>query len=334
MNKLLKITLYVIITILVLLGGLVSYVSFFLPNTGPAPDISVELTPEKIERGNYLANHVTVCMDCHTLRDWSKYSGPPVEELLGSGGEVFNQDFGFPGRFISKNITPFALADWTDGEIFRAITSGVDRDGKPIFPVMPYTSYSTLDREDIYAIIAYIRSLEPVESVLEPSKPDFPINIIMNTMPVKPQLTERPPATDKVRYGEYMVRASACADCHTNARDGKIIGEYMAGGFEFNMGNGTVVRSLNITPHPVSGIGSWSKEQFVQTFRSYTDSLYVPHEVDMDTQEFQTVMPWIMYGGMTEKDLGAIYEYLMTIPAVDNTVERFSVISPVDIAIH
>lgn len=82
-----------------------------------------------IARGKYLANHVAVCMDCHSTRKWNKYSGPMDENAQGAGGEIFDQNMGFPGKFISPNITPYALREWTDGEIFRAITSGVNKDG-------------------------------------------------------------------------------------------------------------------------------------------------------------------------------------------------------------
>lgn len=51
------------------------------------------------------------------------------ENAQGAGGEIFDQNMGFPGKFISPNITPYALREWTDGEIFRAITSGVNKDG-------------------------------------------------------------------------------------------------------------------------------------------------------------------------------------------------------------
>ncbi len=189
---------------------------------------------------------------------------------------------------------------------------------------MPYESYSKMDREDIYAIIAYIRSIDPVENELEVSKANFPVNLIMNTMPVKPQLTERPPVYDKVNYGAYLVNAAACADCHTKSRDGKILGEYLAGGFQFNLGNRSVVRATNITPDPETGIGNWSREYFVSVFRAFADTTYTPHSVNMDAREFQTVMPWMMYGGMTEEDLGAIYDYLMTVNPVQNRIDRFS----------
>src|SRR6202012_5065901 len=112
---------------------------------------------EKIERGRYLANYVTVCMDCHSTRDWSKFSGPLKEGTLGQGGELFNQKFGFPGTYYSRNITPEGISRYTDGELFRLITTGVTKEGKPMFPVMPYPYYGKMDPDDIMCVIAYIR---------------------------------------------------------------------------------------------------------------------------------------------------------------------------------
>lgn len=75
------------------------------------------------------------------------------------GGEFFGPDLGFPGEFYSRNLTPANLRGWTDGEIFRAITAGVNKEGEALFPVMPYRNYSKMDKEDIYDIIAYLRTL-------------------------------------------------------------------------------------------------------------------------------------------------------------------------------
>lgn len=80
-------------------------------------------------------------------------------ETLGAGGEKFDRTMNFPGEFYSKNITPFALKKWTDGGIYRAITSGVSKDGHPFFPVMPYPNYNQMATEDVYSLIAYLRSL-------------------------------------------------------------------------------------------------------------------------------------------------------------------------------
>jgi hypothetical protein len=79
---------------------------------------------------------------------------------------------------------------------------------------------------------------------------------------------------------------------------------------------------MNITPDKETGIGLWSKELFIQRFKAYAnDSLkYVPVSKD----DFNTPMPWIMYAGMTDEDLGAIYDYLRTVKPVVNQVERFT----------
>jgi len=152
--KIKKLLKWLLIVIVLAIVTLVSFVKFALPNVGAAPDMKVEATPERIARGEYLANHVTVCIDCHSSRDWSKFSGPPIEGTYGKGGELFDQKFGFPGSYTSKNITPANISNWTDGELFRVITTGVDKDGKALFPVMPFHYYGQMDEEDIKCIIA------------------------------------------------------------------------------------------------------------------------------------------------------------------------------------
>ncbi|TVP98915.1 MAG: cytochrome C [Balneolaceae bacterium] len=321
MNRFFRYILYLLSIFVGLITILVGYVKFMLPNTGPAPDIQVEITEAKVDRGRYLANHVMLCMDCHAVRDFSLFSGPPIPETLGAGGEVFDQEMGLPGSFVSRNITPAELGDWTDGEIFRAITSGVSKDGSALFPLMPYPHYSQLDEEDIYAVIAYLRSLDPVENELPASKADFPVNILINTLPAKPNFQQRPDKNDVINYGRYLITAAACTDCHTRMERGEFVGEPYAGGNEYLMPDGSIVRSANLTPHE-TGIGSWTKEQFIVRFKAYSDAYFVPHTVQPG--QFQTIMPWTMYAGMEEEDLGAIFEYLRTLPPVDNYVELFT----------
>ncbi len=308
------------------LGGLVLYVGKFLPNVGPAPDLVIELTPERIARGHYLANHVMLCMDCHSEREWSIFSAPPKPGTEGAGGDIFDQNIGLPGSFVARNITPYSLGNWTDGELFRLITTGVAKDGSAIFPIMPYLSYGKVDAEDIKSVIAYLRTLSPIENKLPASSSDFPISLIMNTIPTKAEFVEIPPKEDQLAYGKYLATAAACADCHTNEVKGKIVGDYMAGGFAFAFPDGSVVRSSNITPDPQTGIGNWTREMFVSRFKQYADSAYVPHH--LRPGEFQTVMPWMMYAGMETEDIEAIFTYLMSIPASQTLVERFSPAPP------
>ena len=104
----------------------------------------VQGTPALVDRGNYLANHVAACMDCHSQRDWTKLTGPILPGTLGAGGQEYGKNYGLPGRLYGRNLTPAALKEWTDQELLVAITTGVNRAGKPLFPLMPYPNYHTI----------------------------------------------------------------------------------------------------------------------------------------------------------------------------------------------
>lgn len=320
--KILKILGIVLVCLIVVVAAGISYVKIALPDVGEPSDLVVEATPELIARGAYLANSVAVCMDCHSQRDWSRFSGPLIAGTFGKGGEVFNEDFGFPGTFVSKNITPAGIGDWTDGELYRLITTGVTKHNAPIFPVMPYGSYGRMAHEDIVSIIAYIRSLEPIENEVQASVANFPMNIILNTIPQPANPQPLPDKSDQIAYGAYLATAAACADCHTPQDKGAPIeGKYLAGGFEFKMPGLGVVRSANITPDVQTGIGAWTEDVFVNRFKSFADSAYVPHKVGPG--EMQTVMPWLMYATMEEEDLKAIFAYLRSLEPNSNKVVRF-----------
>lgn len=331
MKKVLKITLIVFSVIVVAITGLVGYVKTALPaaNVADAPDLKIDYTAERIKRGEYLANNVAMCIDCHSTRDFSTFGGPVIPGTEGKGGEKFGKELGFPGDFYAPNITPAAIGNWTDGELFRAITTGVSKDGHALFPLMPYPNLGQLDKEDIYSIIAYVRTLKPIENEVPPSEPIFPVSLLLNTMPQEAAFTTIPSKEELVPYGKYLFTASACADCHTPMEKGKRIeGKFAAGGMEFNLPDGTVLRSANITPDPQTGIGNWTAEYFVSRFKAYSDSGYVAKKVG--PKEFKTIMPWPAYTHMDSTDLKAIYAYLKTIPAVNNQVIKFEEQQPAD----
>jgi hypothetical protein len=326
MKKVLKFAAYFIVLLLVAIAALLSYVKLALPKVSNAEDLKIDYTAERIERGKYLANSVSVCMDCHSTRDWSKFSGPLVEGTLGKGGELFDQKAGLPGAFYSKNITPEGISRYTDGELFRVITTGVTKEGRAMFPLMPYPYYSHMDREDIYSIIAYVRSLSPIKNDVPESVADFPMNFILNTIPKDAELQTRPDTTDMLAYGAYMTNASGCIECHTQVDKGQIIKDLaFGGGREFQFPNGTSVRSSNISPDAETGIGKWSPEAFVQRFKVYADSAYVPPVVS--PQDPNSIMPWTMYANMREQDLIAIYTYLKSVKPVSNTVSKYSTVA-------
>jgi hypothetical protein len=323
MKKLFKILGYLVIVIVIAVAGLITYVKTALPNVGAATDLKVEKTPARIERGRYLANNVTMCINCHSERDWSKFAGPVVESTIGRGGERFDQKVGLPGVYISKNITPSGIGRYTDGELFRVITTGVTKEGKALFPLMPYSHYGKMDPEDIYSIIAYVRSLAPIEYKTEESVSDFPMNIILNTIPKKATPGNKPDPSNVSAYGGYMVNACGCILCHTQEDKGQIISELaFSGGREFLFPDGSIVRSSNITPDKLSGIGNWSQDAFINKFKAYADSNYKSPAVPQGA--YNSIMPWTSYCNMTREDLTAIYNYLQTLPPMQNTVVKFT----------
>jgi mono/diheme cytochrome c family protein len=304
--------------VVLILIGIVLYIVWFLPSV-PVKEVTVVSSPERIERGKYLASHVMVCIDCHSTRDWSKFSGPMVPGTEGKGGEIFDQKMGFPGHFMSPNITPFNLKDWTDAEIYRAITSGISKGGRPMFPIMPYPAYGTLDTEDIYSIIAYIRSLSPIEYTATRSNPTFPMNVILHLIPKKAEPQAMPPASDTLGYGEYLVRASGCIECHTPAEHGQIVKAFaFSGGREFQMPDGSMLISSNITSDEETGIGKWTKEAFIFRFKTYDLSSFNPPVIHKG--DLQSIMPWTMYAGMDTTDLTAMYKYLHSLKPESNKV--------------
>jgi mono/diheme cytochrome c family protein len=318
MSRLTKSLLGVVLLIVVAAGAALAFLFLRYPNVPPAEEVTVAVTPDRLARGEYLATHVSGCIDCHSQRDWSKFAGPITPGTEGKGGDFFGE----PGSAVqlwAPNITPAAVGDWTDGELIRAITTGVARSGRALFPIMPYPMYAQMAREDIEAIVAYIRTLAPIEHTAPARQLGFPLPLVVRTMPAPAAFRPVPPKTDRVAYGEYMTTAAACADCHTPQEQGAPIpGMTFAGGFEFVMKSGMRIRSANITPDADTGIGTWTEEQFVDKFKAFE---HAPLQVLSDAEQREnTYMPWYLYAGQTREDLGAIYTYLRTLKPVVNRV--------------
>lgn len=109
-----------------------------------------------IARGEYLVKAITKCVDCHGA---------------GLGGDTFNDDLLF-GRLIASNLTAGEGGvgrDYTDADWVRSIRHGVGPDGKPLL-FMPSVEYYPLSDADLGALIAYVKSVPPVDN------PDLPGN--------------------------------------------------------------------------------------------------------------------------------------------------------------
>ena len=325
--KLFKIAVYLLTGIVIIVAAGLIYFNLTYPKFEPPANIKIKVTNDKIERGKYLANHVSVCLDCHSTRDWKYYSAPIVKGTEGKGGEKLDETMGYPGTIYIRNITPAGVGNWTDGELLRAITTGINKSNEAMFPMMPYSNYSQMSQEDVESIIAYLRTLTPVKNDVPKPDYNFPFSLIVKTIPLKAYKPPKPiDKTSHLEYGKYLVTIASCSDCHTPNKEGvPIKGMNFAGGVEWKLPGGTV-RTANITPDNETGIGKWTKEIFIARFKNF-DSDSAKHIPVNTGKEFNTIMPWTMYAGMTEEDLGAVYDYLHTLKPIRNQVTKFSPVS-------
>ncbi len=317
-----KILLSLLVLIVLAVAGLAVFVATYQPAQRPASSAKIEVTAELVARGDYLTHHVLGCFDCHSSRDWSRYGGP-VDGPEGAGGPCMGEEYGVPGKVCFPNITPdkeTGLGTWTDGEILRAIREGVDKNGRALFPMMPYAeAYYALSDQDADAVVAYLRSLPPVSNPVPATEIDFPVSFFIKQAP-KPLAdpVSAPEPSDTVAYGRYLATVSGCISCHTpvDSHQQPIPGMELAGGQDFK-GPWGDVRSANLTPDP-TGLGGRSEESFLGMFRAWQD----PGIQVATPAGRNTVMPWLVHAGTSDQDLEAIWAYLQTVKPIQNKVVK------------
>lgn len=260
-------------------------------------------------------------MHCHSQRDFTKFSGPIKEETKGMGG------VGYPkfGVLFSSNITPDSatgIGSWTDDEIARAIALGIRKNGDTLFPIMPYYEYNKMSKEDIYAIVAYLRTLKPIPNKIPERKLKVPAGPERDRFAFSPIGEKTKPASkDSILTGEYLANIGACVSCHTPKTDDDhlIADSSYAGGDVMGQKFGFHVTSPNITPDGPSGIGSWTQASFLSKFTSFRQS----SSYDFDPGKRNTIMPWLMLSQMKDEDIKAIYDYLRSLKPIKHPVVKW-----------
>jgi mono/diheme cytochrome c family protein len=282
----------------------------------PVPDLKVESDSSKIARGRYLAQGPAHCIDCHSPRSLVLESGPD-EELPMTGG------FGLeipPGKYFAPNLTPdkeTGIGRYSDGELYRVLRHNILPDGRSTIDIMPFINMSD---EDIYDIIAYLRSQKPIKNKNPESELTFLGKMLTAMEAIKPGVPDEPllkgiePDTT-IEYGRYLSYAVAnCRGCHTerDLNSGEFIGENYAGGMTFGpdaLTKDWVFVAPNLTPDMQTGImADWEEDDFVNRLKG--GRLY-------DTSP----MPWEAYEKMSENDLKAIYRYLRSLNPVSNSID-------------
>jgi mono/diheme cytochrome c family protein len=306
-----KILLSLVVLFLIALAGVPAYFYGAYPRMRAAPEMKAVATPEALARGRYLVESVG-CVQCHSPVDRSKPGDAPIEEKR-FAGRVFTREEGFPGTIVAPNISPDSvqgIGGWTDGEVARAIREGVSRDGRPLFPLMNYPAYKDFTDADTLAIIAYLRAQKPVPSSLEETKLDFPVNMIVRTMPQPLTETPRGLGAPGVERGQRLMNVMLCGECHTPREKGQPKpGLELAGGAPFAGPWGTVY-AANITSHPSAGLGAYSNEDLVRVFREGKNRSGRP----------LWVMPWTASRNLSDEDLDSLILALRQVPANPNLV--------------
>jgi hypothetical protein len=250
---------------------------------------------------------------CHAEIDWQS-PGFPAKAGTEGGGRSWAEE-GLPWM-TAPNITPdrdTGAGTWTDDMLARAIREGIGHDGRALFPLMPYHQYKYMSDEDLASVVVYIRSLKPLTRRLPPPEIPFPVNRFINAVPEPvTSAVAAPESSNRVAYGDYLVRLGACRDCHTpvDARNQAIPGMEFGGGFVLTGPYGRVA-SANITPAP-SGIPYYNEELFLEAMRTGM----------VKARKLHDAMPWIMYRRQTDEDLKSIFAYLRTIGAVAHRVDN------------
>lgn len=283
------------------------------------PNMTASLDPVNVARGESLFKTSLTCWECH--------SGGNANAAP-SGGMKFDLTILNPalGVFYAPNITPdveTGIGSWTDGEIIRAIREGIRKDGRVLFPIMPVDPLNGLSDNDVLALVAYLRSLPPVRNDVPEREPTLFTKTLMTFGVIGPmkQLTEpviAPPRAITPEYGAYVARhASLCADCHTprNLMNGDFYYDSLLAGSSIRFGEGEPVPvasfARNITPDTVTGIGSWTEEEFLRLMTT---------GVGPDGKVRTRHMPYAYYGLWDSLELRAAYTYIRSIPPVKRSV--------------
>ena len=251
-----------------------------------------------IARGKHYIEAVGVCQVCHG----QNLAGPNADRCQVTSCIGFSDDLLF-GKAMPRNLTSGRGGIggvFTDEDYVRAIRHGIGRDSKALL-IMPSEAFNKISDEDLGAIIAYLKTLPPVDNELDESGLGplgrilavfegglLPATLIDHNAP----RSTPPVAAVTIEYGEYL--AQICTLCH---------GERLSGGVVPSSEFGR--NAPNITPGGEPG--GWTRSQFVDTIRSGRN----PKGKLLDPE----FMPWNRFTQMTDDELDAIWLYLRSLPA-------------------
>lgn len=258
---------------------------------------------ELLARGTYLMEGVLACGNCHTPKS---ADAVPIADMRFAGAFVIEE----PGvKAYASNITmddETGIGTWSDAEIIRGIRDGIRPDGTLIGPPMPSPFYRNISDNDMRAIVAYMRNVDPVSNIVPASEYGIPLPDAWG-----PPVGEVPDVSrdDPLAYSTYFtVALGHCTECHTPMVEGMHdFTRTNEGGrvFENIFDLGFTVISANVSPHPELGIGTWTDEEIKRA---------ITQGISRDGREHLPAMAYPYYATITDEDLDAIIVYLRSLP--------------------
>lgn len=315
MKKFFKIIGVLILFVAVFIGGFALYISISGIPKYDVQEITYQhqSSPEAIARGKKLAS--MLCAGCHMDVESGKLTGRQMTDAPPEFGIIYSQN-------ITADPT-YGIGNWTDAQIAYLIRTGIKPDGLYAPPYMAKLPH--LADEDLNAIISFLRSDDPMVMATavedKPCEPSFLVKVLCRVaftpfdMPNSP--IALPDTANTLELGRYLTYNLECFSCHSadfttnNYLDPTLSEGYMAGGNLPLDEEGRQKPTPNLTPDMETGIGGWSKDKFVKAVK------YGIVEGDMALE-----FPMQPYSELTDYEAEAIYDYLMTIPAIKNKVER------------
>jgi mono/diheme cytochrome c family protein len=132
----------------------------------PAKGLAAPPRTDKVAYGDYLVNAVIHCHECHT-----PMVGPQQDfanQYMAGGLVIQINGVGLRTRNITQDKET-GIGAWTDAEIKRAITDGIAKDGRKLIPLMPFPYFKNMTAADVDAVVAYLRTVKPVNKKIEPN---------------------------------------------------------------------------------------------------------------------------------------------------------------------
>lgn len=225
--------------------------------TKPIPDGP---NADLIRRGRYLTI-AGDCVSCHTRR-----GGRPFE-----GGLGLETPFGI---IYSANLTSDrenGIGAWTPDQFYRALHEGVAPGGKHLYPALPYPHFTIVSRSDTDAILAYLKTVPPVDYAQPFNRLPFPVDIRAsligwNAINFSPHAFRGNPAmSPQWNRGAYLVEGlEHCGACHTpkSALGAELHDQAFRGAVIENW------VAPDLTGNPRTGLGRWSAGDIVQYLRT------------------------------------------------------------------